>query len=922
MTVDGDRVAETSTPNRNQRFSMEFHRISSSAIMACLWVCAALVGPGPASSKAAEQPAAADSRPQRVTGELQVLYDFRSPEGPTIQDRSGAAEPLDLRIADKNAVRRSAQGLEVVGNVSIASEKPASRLIESIRQSGAVTIEAWIRPANTNQKGPARILTVSRNTTERNLTLGQEGDKFDVRLRTSSTDANGMPAVASKEKMLTTELTHVIYTHERSGRTRIYVNGKLNVEQNVGGATSNWDGGYRLALANELSHDRPWQGTYRLLAIYSRELLPKEVEQNFRAGADARTIAGPPAPSKDNARLFESQIAPLLSKHCLECHDGASKKGALDLSHKVAALAGGDDGPAFVPGQSADSLVWQVVQSDKMPRNRPPLSPEEKGLLKQWIDGGAAWSLDVIEPAVYARGPGSSKVFVQRLTVPEYIETVRRTLGVDVAKEARDNLPRDVRADGFSNTAYNLTVDLAHVEAYAKLAEIIAGRIDVKALAAKYTQSRELTDENVAKIIEPVGRKLLRGPLAKEEITGYCGISTAVAGAGGNFDEALRFILKGMLQSPRFIYRVERQQGDGSARPVSPHELASRLSYILWGGPPDDALLTAADQGKLDRAGVESQTRRMLQDPRAVDRSRQFISEWLNLARLDDLRPSPLKFPNWDAHLAADMRNETLTLFEEIVWKQKRPLADLLNARVTFVTPRLAKHYGLPLDKLPAGNDVVPYDLSSLPGRGGLLAHGSVLTIGGDEASMVTRGLFVMHELLRGEVRDPPPCVDTTPVPTKPGLTQRAIAESRLANQKCAGCHAKFEPLSFGLERFDGLGSYREVDQHGNQLQDDGVILFPGQENPISYRSSGELMDVMAKNDRVRESLTWKLTQFALGRPLGADDARVMADIHRASQQGGGTYASLMTAIVLSDLVQKARTEPAVPAPSGKNNNQ
>jgi hypothetical protein len=428
-------------------------------------------------------------------------------------------------------------------------------------------------------------------------------------------------------------------------------------------------------------------------------------------------------------------------------------------------------------------------------------------------------------------------------------------------------------------------------------------------VATKHTKSRELTDENVTKIIEPVGRRLLRGPLSKEEVAVYCGISTTVAATGGDFDEAIRYILETMLQSPRFLYRIERQQGDGSSRAVNPYELASRMSYILWGGPPDDALLTAAEKGTLNRAGVESQARRMLQDRRAVERSRQFISEWLNLGRMDNLRPNPQKFPDWDPRLAVDMRNETLAFFEEIVWKQNRPLKDLLNTKVTFVTPRLAKHYGLPLEKQPADDQVVRYDLSSVPGRGGLLTHGSVLTVGGDEASMVTRGLFVMHELLRGVVRDPPPGVDTTPVPSKPGLTQRAVAESRIANKSCTGCHSKFEPLAFALEKFDGLGSYHENDKHGNKLKDDGSILFPGQEQPVSYRSSAELMDLLANSERVGESLTLKVTQFAVGRPLGAEEARMVSDIHRTAQQGGGTYGSLMTAIVLSDLVQMSRIE-------------
>ncbi len=548
-----------------------------------------------------------------------------------------------------------------------------------------------------------------------------------------------------------------------------------------------------------------------------------------------------------------------------------------------------------------------------MPHDRPPLSAEEKAPAQQWLDGGAEWSIDFVDPAVYLRGDGASKTYVQRLTVPEYIETVKSTLAVDIAKEARELLPRDLRADGFSNTAYNLNVDLAHVEAYARLAEIVAGKIDIQALATQYTKSRELTDENLTMVIEPVGRRLLRGPLSKEEVGRYCGISTSVAGAGGDFDDAVRYIVEAMLQSPRFTYRMESQRGDGDARPVNSYELASRLSYIVWGAPPDDKLLEAAEKAKLDRAAVELHVRRMLQDRRAVERSRQFVTEWLDLDRLDNLRPSPEKFPNWDARLAGDMRAETLEFFEEIVWKQNRPLADLLNARFTFVTPRLAKHYGLPLDKLPAGDGEadkpVRYDLASLPSRGGLLSHGSILTVGGDEASMVTRGLFLMHELMRGVVRNPPPCVDTTPVPAKPGLTRRAIAESRIANKSCTGCHAKFEPLAFGLEKFDGLGTYHETDEHRNKLRDDGSILFPGQDKSVAYGTSAELMDLLAKSDRVRESLTWKLTQFALARPLGAEDAPIVADIHRAAQQGGGTYASLITAIVQSDLVRMSRSE-------------
>ena len=360
-----------------------------------------------------------------------------------------------------------------------------------------------------------------------------------------------------------------------------------------------------------------------------------------------------------------------------------------------------------------------------------------------------------------------------------------------------------------------------------------------------------------------------------------------------------------MLQSPRFIYRMENQQAGGR---VSDAELAVRLSFLLWGAPPDEALNAAADKGQLGNASqLRAQVERMLKDPRAVERSVQFASEWLNLDSLANLRPDKQHFPNWNPALAGDMRAETIAFFKEIVWKQNRPLSNLLNAQFTHLTPRLAKHYGLPA--IAKGKGPQRYDLTKVPARGGLLTQGSILTRGGDDASMVTRGLFVMHDLLRGVVKDPPPCVDTTPVASQPGLSQRSIAEKRIANANCGGCHSKFEPLAFGLERFDGLGSYFEKDNHGNRLREDGQILFPGEAKPIAYRTSGELMNHLAASDRVRQSITWKLTQYALGRPLGASDARAVQAIHQAGWQNTGTYANLITAIALSDLFQTQPSE-------------
>ena len=265
------------------------------------------------------------------------------------------------------------------------------------------------------------------------------------------------------------------------------------------------------------------------------------------------------------------------------------------------------------------------------------------------------------------------------------------------------------------------------------------------------------------------------------------------------------------------------------------------------------------------------------------------------------------------------MRLETIEFFHEVAWRQERPLSDLLNAQFTYASPRLARHYQLKPESLISKSNsanqssqspgISKFDLSKTPSRGGLLTQGSVLSIGGDEASMVTRGLFVLQDLLRGSIKDPPPCVNTTPIATKAGLTQRKIAEDRIADANCGGCHVKFEPFAFGLERFDGLGVYSEQDEYGNPLQEDGEILLPGNRTPQPYASSGELMTLLANSEQVKENLTWKVAQFALGRPLGAEDAPLINQIHKTAQQNGGTYRSLITAIVMSDLVQMTPTE-------------
>ena len=248
---------------------------------------------------------------KRVQSGVLAAYDFTSTEGAVVKDRSGVAPALDLRIDRPGNVRRQAGSVEIRNTAAIRSDKPPTKILNAVKRSNALTVEVWFQPTNLTQEGPARLFTISGDTSNRNLTLGQEGPALQARLRTTRTSNNGMPAIETG-RLLKTALTHAVYTRDAAGKARLFVNGRLAREQSTPGTISNWNGNYRLALGNEFSGDRAWRGTLHWVAVYGRSLSAAEVSQNFKAGATARVD---PAAQRiaANETLFETKIAPLLS---------------------------------------------------------------------------------------------------------------------------------------------------------------------------------------------------------------------------------------------------------------------------------------------------------------------------------------------------------------------------------------------------------------------------------------------------------------------------------------------------------------------------------------------------------------------------------------------------------------------------------
>ncbi|MBP6016456.1 MAG: right-handed parallel beta-helix repeat-containing protein [Candidatus Promineofilum sp.] len=225
----------------------------------------------------------------RVTKGLVALYDFKEGQGRQVRDVSGVGDPLHLRIMNEGGVTWSAQGLKLDEPALITSERPATKIVNACRSTQEITLEAWIQPSNVTQDGPARIISISKSKTERNVTLGQglhgnqPADLYMVRLRTSQTSINGLPAVVSPAGSAAADMTHVVYTRHNNKRATLYINGQDRGLLDIDGNFNSWDDKMPLLLGNELSEDRPWLGLLKLCAVYSRALTPAEVLHNYEA---------------------------------------------------------------------------------------------------------------------------------------------------------------------------------------------------------------------------------------------------------------------------------------------------------------------------------------------------------------------------------------------------------------------------------------------------------------------------------------------------------------------------------------------------------------------------------------------------------------------------------------------------------------
>jgi hypothetical protein len=369
----------------------------------------------------------------------------------------------------------------------------------------------------------------------------------------------------------------------------------------------------------------------------------------------------------------------------------------------------------------------------------------------------------------------------------------------------------------------------------------------------------------------------------------------------GGFDQGIRTAIEAILVSPHFLFRIEsapRNVAPGDIYTVDDIDLASRLSFFLWGTTPDEQLLQAARDGELSSpAGLERETRRMLTDRRSLALSTRFARLWLRLQDLDKVEPDAFWFPNYSRQLGDDMRQETELFFDNLV-REDRSVLELFDADYTFVNEQLARHYGIPG---VVGDDFVRVSYPDRH-RQGILGHGSVLvqTSLGNRTSPVLRGKWVMEVLLGSPPPPPPPGVptleETSGTDQGKMLTTSERMKAHRTNPTCASCHSLIDPIGLALDNFDVTGKWRTL-ENGMPLDTRGTF-YDGSD----ISSPSELANVLLTRPiPLVRHFAANLMTYALGRRIEYQDQPAVRAIARQAQDDDYRISSFVLGVVQSD---------------------
>jgi len=496
--------------------------------------------------------------------------------------------------------------------------------------------------------------------------------------------------------------------------------------------------------------------------------------------------------------------------------------------------------------------------------------------------------------------PGPSPL--RRLTRWEYNHTVHDLLGDDTAPATR--FPPEAVQFGFDNNADGATLNPLVVEQYedASMHLAEAAVTNLPALL-KCDPVAKGEDACAQSFLTGFGLKAFRRPLEADELSKYQEFFRASRTTYG-FAPAIEMVVRAILQAPMFLYRVEFGSPAPDATgavPLTQYEIASRLSYLFWGSMPDDTLLTAASSGKLGSSEqISAQADRLLLDDKGSRAIQNFYDQWARAASLPTIDRGPKLTPE----IAALLRTETTTFFDQIIRHGDSKWSTALTATFSYRNAELSTFYGVPG---PTGTTFEKVDLDASR-QTGFMTQAGVMTLNAHLAvpSPVLRGKFVREQLLCAPLPPPPNNVDTSLPAVDPNATARQQLEQKTQTvQPCKGCHGIMNPLGFAFEHFDDLGKWRDTD-HGLPIDTTGELVNTDVDG--AFKNQGDLMTKLASSEQVRQCVVTEWFRYAYGRDETAEDKCSTTQLQTLFTQSGGDIRKLLVGLAQTPAFTYRRT--------------
>jgi hypothetical protein len=542
------------------------------------------------------------------------------------------------------------------------------------------------------------------------------------------------------------------------------------------------------------------------------------------------------------------------------------------------------------------------IRLDFWPTKRPGraalASPLAVVLLSAGLGGAAADSAVSASPR--AAAPDRIKIATRRLTESQYRHTIRDLFGEDIKIDGRFE-PEKREAGLLAIGRADLSVTTSGLEQYFAMAQSIAGQAleperRERTVGCAPAAPARFDRACAAKFVAGYGERLFRRPLVQGEIAARLAAAEQGMQRTGDFYGGLKLALASLLVAPEFLFRVEtaeRDPADPKAYRLDGYSKASRLSFLFWDAPPDAGLLEAARTGAIHRPEVlAEQVARLSASPRLKEGVRAFFTDMLQLDQFDGLVKDTKTYPKFSQAVADSAREEVLrTVVEQLVTRQ-RDYRELFTTNETILNRHLAAIYRVPFR---SSEDWAPYTFSDSSGRSGLLTQVAFLSLFSHPgvSSPTRRGIKLREIFLCLPTPDPPPNVDFSKVQALDKGTVRERLTAHMDNPVCAGCHKISDPPGLALERFDGLGQLRTM-ENGQLIDVDTTF------NGVPVSGARGLGQALHEDPQLSACLVRNVFAYGVGHDAKGSDESYLDATAKAFAAGGYRLAGLMTRMATS----------------------